>query len=334
MRLCKTRTGHSRAAKRFAGKTVLMFALVFAIVGSTAGTAFAGFGITPPYVDNQRLARGSVYEQKIILVRSDPTDDLKAEITTNVPGAQDWISVDRGNTFILPAGSTQVPIVVTVKVPANAEFKQYKGAIRVRTSSAGNQPKGGGVSIALGAQIDVDLRVVDKIFDFNVRQIRIADLEVGRMKWGLFFPGKIRFFMTIENTGNADFGPTKVKFDIYDAEKENLLETTYNTNRIESIPPFAIKEVISELPTRLPAGRYVAKYTIYKNDEIAQENEVNLSVAAVGAVPGYTGYGFGGLSLKDKFKVFGVVGVPAIFLIVLIFIIVQRSRRRRQMRQR
>ena len=316
-------------SRRLAYKTVLMFALVFVMFGSSASTVFAGFGITPPYVDNQRLARGSVFEQRITLVRSDPTDDLKTEITMNIPGAQDWFSVDRGNEFIMPAGANQVPIVITVKVPANADFKEYKGAIRIRTSSAGNQPKGGGVSIALGAQVDVDIKVVDKIFDFNVRQIRVADLEVGRIKWGLFFPGKIRFFMTIENTGNTDFGPTKVKFDIYDSDKENLLETTYNTNKIERIPPFAIKEVIAELPTRLSAGRYIAKYTIYKNDEIAQQNDINLSITAVGAVLGYTGYGFNGLSTNDKIKVAVVVGIPLLFLLVLAWLIVRRSRSRR-----
>lgn len=300
-----------------------------ALFAGSTSIAHAGFGITPPYVQNERLTRGTVYEQKINLVRSDPTEDLKAELTINVPGAQDWITVNRGLTFMLPAGETQVPIVVTVRVPENAEYKDYRGTIRIRTSSNAI-PEGGGVTIALGAQIDVGLKVVDKIYDFEVRRIRTIDFEEGRTKWGLFFPGKIRFFMTILNTGNTDFGPTKVRFEIFDARAETLLETTENTNTIETIPPFGTREVVAELPTRLPAGRYVAKYTIYKNEEISQQNQIDLSIAAVGTVIGYEGYGFLALSVQDMLKVFGVVIVPLILIVVLAMILISRRNRRRQ----
>jgi hypothetical protein len=266
-----------------------------------------------------------------MLVRSDPAEDLKAEITMNIPGIEEWFSVDLGKEFTLPKGATQVPITITVRVPKDAEYKEYKGAIRIRTSSAG-VPAGGGVSIALGAQIDVDVKVVDKIYDFDVRRIRMADLEEGRTKWGLFFPGKIRFYMTIENTGNTEYAPTKVRFEIYDSEMETLLETTENTNRIEKIAPFAIKEIVAELPTRLPAGRYTAKYAIYKGEEIAQQDKVNVSIAAAGAVFGYEGYGFLGLSLADKLKALAMIGVPVLLLLLLIAILVWKRNARKRPR--
>lgn len=296
---------------------------------SAVSFAHAGFGITPPYVQNDRLTRGTVYEQRINLVRSEAADDLKVEVSMNIPGVEQWFSVDRGREFILPAGAKQMPIVIQVQVPEDAEYKEYKGTIRIRTSSA-SAPEGGGVSIALGAQVDVDIKVVDQIYDFDVRKIRMVDLEEGRTKWGLFFPGKIRLFMTIENTGNTVFGPTKVVFEIYDNEMETLLETVENTNDIERIDPFAIKEIVAELPTRLSAGRYKAKYTIYKNDDIAQQSILNLSVAALGAVPGYEGYGFDGLSFEDKMKVAGVLGVPVALLLVLIAVLILKRNRRKR----
>jgi hypothetical protein len=123
-----------------------------------------------------------------------------------------------------------------------------------------------------------------------------------------------------------------VRFDIYDSNEEQLLETTENTNSIEKVAPFAIKEVIAELPTRLPAGRYAAKYTIYKNDDVAQQSDINVSVAAIGAVPGYTGYGFSGLSNADKAKVIAVVAAPIILVLLLITIFGIRRRRRRNSR--
>ncbi len=310
------------------------FAVLLLVLVFFGGFRFAsaGFGITPPYVRNERLTRGTVYEQRITLVRSDPIDDQKAEISMNIPGVESWFSVDKGTSFILPAGQTQVSIVISVHVPADAEYTRHQGTIRIRTSSATNQPEGGGVSIALGAQIDVDVLVVDKIYDFEVRRIRTSDLEEPRHKWGLLFPAKIRFFMTISNTGNAVYGPTKVKLDIYDSEVERLQETTYNTNKIEQIAPFATKEILAELPTRLSAGRYTAKYTIYKGEDIAQQEQINLSVAAIGAVQGYSGYGFEGLSTPDKLKVAGVLAIPVVVLLTLFTIFGVRRRRNRARR--
>jgi hypothetical protein len=310
----------------FAVRLTVAFLVSILFLGS-ASVAFAGFGISPPYVENHRLTRGSVYHQTINLVRSDPTEDLKTEITMNTPGIEHWFSVDKGKEFILPKGVTQIPIVVEVRVPNDAEYKEYKGAIRVRTSAANPQVEGGGVSIALGAQIDVALEVVDKILDFMVRRVNIADLEEGRRKWGLFFPGKIRFVMMIENTGNAVYGPTKVVFEIYDSEMETLLETTENTNKMEEVAPFATQEILAELPTRLSAGRYTAKYAIYKGDEIAAQDTINVSILPIGTIPGYEGYGFVGLSLADKLKVAGVVGVPLVLILALVAFVVWRRRR-------
>lgn len=305
-------------------------ALVLALVAPLF--AHAGFGITPPYVNNDRLTRGTVFEQKITLVRSDPTDDLRAQITLNIPEIESWFTIDKGMDFVLPKGATQVPMYVRVTVPDDALFKKYEGAIRIRTSPL-EQQTGGGVSIALGAQIDVDVEVVDKILDFEVRKIRVADLETGRKKWGLFFPGKIRFFMTVENTGNVDYGPTKVQFDIYDQDYETLLETTYNTNRIQKIAPFASEEILAELPTKISPGRYRAKYTIYRGDDIAQQNELSLSVLTPGAVLGYEGYGFDGLYIEDWIKVVAVILVPIILLLVIgILLLRMRNSARRRAR--
>lgn len=314
-----------RSISRRALFVVLISLLLFVV---SAESAYAGFGITPPYVRNDRLTPGAVFEQTITLVRSDPIDDLQATITLNVPGIESWFSIDKGTAFVLPKGETQVPIVVTVRVPDDAAYTEHTGALRIRTSAAGSEAQGGGVSIALGAQVDVALEVVDKIYDFAIRKIRVTDLEEGRRKWGLFFPAKIRFFMTVENTGNADFGPTKVRFQIYDADKEQLLETTENTNDLELVAPFATKEIIAELPTRLPAGRYTAKYAIYKNEEVAQENEITLSINPIGTVPGYEGYGFGGLSLEDQLKVVGAVGTPLVILLGTVGFVLWRRRTR------
>ena len=53
----------------------------------------AGFGITPPYVRNTSLTRNSIYEQQILMVRSDPNKPLKALVEIDAPEIEDWIEI-------------------------------------------------------------------------------------------------------------------------------------------------------------------------------------------------------------------------------------------------
>lgn len=289
-------------------KKILSVAILTLSFFLGAHTAFAGFGITPPYLRSNTLTQGSHFTQEIIVVRGDPVEDLKAEITINVPGINQWIKVDKGLEFILPKGEQQVPITLSVDVPQDAEFGAYTGNIRIRTSSL--EAAKSGVSIALGAQIDVDLKVVDEIYDFDVRRVELSEAEEGRKVWWLDFPGKIKFFMHIENTGNVPAAPERVHFDVYSKVGAKLLESVGSTNDIERIEPFATKKVVAELPTWLPPGGYLIKFSVYKKDQIAKSGELTLSILPRGTIPGYEGYGFMGLSLADKLSVIGPIGAP------------------------
>lgn len=292
----------------------------------------AGFGITPPYVRNDKLTQGSEFTQEITLVRGDPIEDLKAELTLNVPGAESWITIDRGTEFLLPKGEKQVPIEVTVRVPANAEYKQYTGSIRIRTVSP---DPASGVSIALGAQVDVDLRVVDEVRDFEVKRVRLSEVEEARRFWWLDFPGKITFTMGIENTGNAPTAPAKVQLDIYDKRGTIVLETTVNTNAIEQVRPFETREVVAYLPTRLPPGAYLVKYSIFQfSDTVKRTGELTLSVLPRGTLAGYVGYGFDGLSRGDLLSVALPIGAVILLLLLTVFVSHRRVRRVQRRRNR
>ncbi len=307
--------------------TFLAALFVVAFVG--AECAYAGFGITPPYVRNDRLTQGSQYTQEIIIVRGDPVDDLKAEIAVNVPGIEGWISIDRGNEFLLPAGVKQIPIQVTIRVPQSAAYERHQGNIRIRTTSP---DPASGVSIALGAQIDVDIRVVDEIRDFEVKRVQISETEEPRRFWWLEYPGKITFTMGIENTGNAPTAPARVQFDIYDKRGNVVLESTQNTNSIESVLPFETRDVVAYLPTRLPPGAYLVKYSVFRfEDEVKRSGELTLSVLPQGTLSAYAGYGLDGLSLKDKLTLIIPVGLLVFLLLVTVLVLnLRRHRKRRQ----
>jgi len=301
---------------------VVIWTLLLLFVGTES--VFAGFGITPPYVKNTNLTRNSIYEQTIFLVRSDPVNDLRVEVFIDVPGIDDWFVVDRGNEFLMKKGEVKLPMTVQVQVPDDAEFENYTGAIRVRTSNADNSPTGSGaVSIALGAQIDVDITIIDKkIFDFRVRKIGISDLNAGHSLGWLYFPGKILFGITIENTGNVEVAPSKVVFDIYSPTGKGLVEHTENTNNIQKVKPFATKQIFAELPTKLSPGAYIGRYKIYNQDKVKQAGEINLTILPHGTLAA-SGYGFFGLSLYHK----ATIVVP---LMVILIIVVYFSRPRRK----
>lgn len=297
-----------------------------------ANIVHAGFGITPPYVRNDKLTQGSTYTQEIILVRGDPVEDLKAEITINVPGIEGWITIDKWNEFLLPAGEKQVPMQVTVRVPQNAAYERHQGNIRIRTLSP---DPASGVSIALGAQIDVDLRIVDEIRDFEVKRVQISEVEEPKRMWWLEFPGKIQFTMGIENTGNAPTAPSKVQLDIYDRRGNVVLETVYNTNSIEEVLPFETRDVQAYLPTRLPPGAYLVKYSIFRfEDEVKRSGELTLSVLPKGTLSTYEGYGFEGLSFSDKMTLVIPAGLLVFILVLTILIMSLRKRNSKKRKQR
>jgi len=289
-------------------------------------SVFAGFGITPPYVRNTSLTRNSIYEQQILLVRSDPSVAQVAEITLDAPELEGWLQIVEGEEIEMPVGVQRVPMTVRVSVPPDAEFRDYTGAISIRTVPADGEIAQGAVSISLGARVDIGLTVIDKqIQDFRVRKISVADLNEGNKVGWLFFPGKILFDMLIENTGNVPISPSLVEFKIYERNGEVLLEETEHIGRIKTIAPYDTETVSAELPTRLPAGNYIARYRIYNQDELKQEGDLSISILPYGTSQA-GGFGFIGLSLPHKISL--LLPVFAILIAVLYLIFMRRKKRK------
>ncbi len=294
-----------------------------------APVAEAGFGITPPYVRNTSLIRNSTYEQQILLVRGDPNTAQKAEVTVDAPEIQDWITIVEGNNISLPKGEQKVAMTVRVTVPEDAEFKDYTGAIRIRTVPDNGQVTEGAVSISLGARVDIELSVIDKeIQDFRVRKVAIGELNEGHKFWWLFFPGKIRFETLLENIGNVDVSPSKVELKLYERTGTVLLEETKNIGKVPKVKPYATENVIAEIPTRLPSGSYVARYKVFNGDEVKQEGELSVNILPYGTVQ-LAGFGFMGLSIAHKISI--LLPVFALIIAILYIIHIRRSRKRNRL---
>ncbi len=306
-------------------RKIVLYVLLAPVLIFSAGVndVYAGFGITPPYVSNTSLTRNSTYEQQILLVRSDTNIPQKAEIVIDAPEIQDWVTVVEGDVIKMPRGVQKVPMTVRIMVPDDAEFKDYEGAIRIRTLPDDDQVAPGAVSISLGALVDINLSVIDReIMDFRVRKISVPDLNEGHEFAWLYFPGKIRFDMLLENTGNVDISPSKVEFRIFDRTGKILLEEVTNIGNIDKIKPYGTESVVAELPTRLEAGSYVARYRIFNGDEIKQEGDLSLNILPAGSLQ-VASFGFSGLSVAHKVSV-----MLPIFALLIAGIYITNTRRK------
>src|SRR5437870_10717474 len=96
-------------------KAFLLVASLFFLFG--ASQAHAGFGISPPYFKNDSLIRNSNYSQTIVLSRSDPVEDLNVKVIVDIPDANDWITVDKGLSFVMHQGESQVPMTIKAAIP-------------------------------------------------------------------------------------------------------------------------------------------------------------------------------------------------------------------------
>jgi hypothetical protein len=302
---------------------VALFYVVFA-----PALAHAGFGITPPYVRNTSLTRNSIYEQQILLVRGDPTIPLNAQIVVDAPEIQKWITIVQGDTILLPRGEQKVPMTVRIKVPSDAPYKEYSGKIRIKTVPTNDQVSEGVVSISLGAQVDINLNVIDRVIkDFRVRKISVSDLNEGHKLGWLYFPGKIDFVMSIENTGNVAIAPSDIVFKIYDHAGAVMLEETHPIGNMNTVEPFLTNEVTAHIPTRLPPGSYMVRYAIMNGSDIKQDGELNLSILKYGTLQ-TAGFGFSGLSLPHKISI--LLPIFALLIFILYFIYNRRERRKQR----
>lgn len=281
--------------------------------------ARAGFGISPPYVKSKNpIFPGAHYEQKITLLRSSADSNMKAKVNINAPSSpeiESWISFNKGEIFDLPKGKLQVPLIVKVDVPDDAVVGDYKGYINIQIMP--DNIEGGGVAIALGARVDVDLSITDETFiDFLVRRVDIPDFEQLEKPWSWkifsWFFYRIKIEMNIENTGNTKIAPSKVSIDVYDLSEKELLES-HTDRSIEKIEPFTTKTVYADFPTKLDPGQYWGQIKVYKENEIVHKNKITFTITKPGELKN---------SRKLGYWPYILMGIYILIILILIVFLV------------
>ncbi len=213
----------------------------------------AGFGISPPWIKNQRLAPGSSFEQIIYLSQSDPKEDLNVVINIKAPDIQNWIQVNPGTNFLWPKGRQELPVKFTINVPQDAGYGIYRGAIAINAVSP--TPKGQ-ITLSVGAQADILLNVSGEQFsDFQIRSLNIPPLEEN---W------PIEVAVKLENLGNVQTRPSRIWIDVYDNYGTQILKSGEISN-MSWVKSFQVGESFGKIDLgKLDVGQYWAELKIYK----------------------------------------------------------------------
>jgi len=253
-------------------KTSLILGIVLFLSLSLVQVAQAGFGISNPHIWAENLVPGSHYEHIITLTRGDPVAPVKVIVEVDAPDIRDWVSIDKGEEFIYPAGLQQYPMTVNIDVPEDAGYGIYRGDLTIKIAPPQTE---GQVAIAVGALADFYLRVSgDEYTDFKVRSVGIPDFEEG---WPLTFT------VDLKNIGNVKIRPTKVHLEVFDTyHKERL--AVGDITAFSWVQSFKTGNSEGEFNIKLSPGQYWAEYEVYKNDEIILDDKIRFYVREIGTL--------------------------------------------------
>jgi len=271
----------------------------------------AGFGISPPYVQNEHLLPGSHYEQRISLSKSDVNGSLMAQIIVDAPEIEDWLSFEPSREFLFPEEEQQIWLTVKVDVPQDTNIGDYNGYLRIKTLSpeTRDNKEGETVSVFLGARIDMNLTVVkNETKTFEIRSIKIPRVLQGE---------DIKLFLKIKNLGNIGSKLDRVHLDIYDNGETRLLESIDNTE-IETIKAFNTKEIFVKMPTDLNNSQHWGNVKIYYQGKLLKEEKLFFTI---GEIPNIDKTATVGDRVEQNLtnkKVFFYIGIVIFILIALI----------------
>ncbi len=224
--------------------------------------AFAGFGVSPGIIEEDRLVPGAVLERTIYLVQGNQTQDIAIKAAVESKDISSWITFKNGNEFIIPAGQQQYPLDVLIHVPDNAEIGIYEAFIRVNTIP--KQEAGSQITIALGGKVSVKLNVGnDLISAFDVKSLDILDVKEGQ---------KPRVSVVVTNTGNVPVSPENASFELFN--KYGEIRLAYGENSaFTKVSAFSEGESVLEFPldVRLGVGEYWGHVRIYDNGKVVKE---------------------------------------------------------------
>lgn len=239
-------------------KAALIILLLLFPVGFVS-RAYAGMGVSPGAIINDKVAAGTTFTQDVYISRSDPDINLSAEITvessTDSVDVSDWVRFEPGKSFTLPKGENQFKFKVLVDVPVDTEPGEYSAIMRL--SAAPEELQEGIVNIAQGVRFDLMLTVTDE--EIRTVKVRLAQVD----SFPQSDPLKVK--IKVQNEGNVEDAPNSLDLSVYDLDN-NLIET-YSTTSIDTVKPYETDDVYVEFDHSLDVGDYYAEIAINYNEK-------------------------------------------------------------------
>jgi hypothetical protein len=270
-------------------------------------SALAGFGISPPLIQEERLVPGSRFERTIYLVQGNPERDLGIEVTVDSRDIKDWITFNPGTVFTIPSGVQQFPLKVLISVPQDAPLGIYTAFIRTKTVPV-KADEDGEVAIALGGRIDVKLEIGDDVF----REIAIKNIDIHDIKE----TDKPRISIRVANTGNVASAPEGVTFELFN--KFGDLRLAYAESEFrEEVPSFSelVSDIEFPIDVRLAPGEYWGHVKVYDAGAVIKESRTVFNVRE--------------RTLFDALLIPAIAASGFLLLILIAFLVWKRIRRRR-----
>ncbi len=274
-----------------------------------AGNVEAGFGVSPPLIQEDKLVPGITLERIVYLVQGTPERDLPVKIVVESQIA-DWISFPQGAEVVIPKGVQQYPLAVDITVPDNADLGAYKGVIRLTTVPV-KAEDAGEVAIAVGGIVNLDLTVGNNIiYELKSKLIKILDIKEG---------DDPMVDVSLINNGNAPAAPDTATFELFN--KFGELRLAYAESKdFEKIPAFheQVAHLVFPVEIHIAPGEYWGHVKVYRERELLGELRTVFNVTEK--------------TFAEKYTNMILIGIGAVVFLLLVIMISMRSARRRTLR--
>ncbi len=305
---------------------ILIFAflaLTLCFGGLFSGRALAmSLGISPSDWTEPNGLQGQTIEKTFTLSRDDTSQDLY--FTSQMSGdITNWITIENGNSFTMPAGTQQFPVKISLNIPKSAEKKEYKEQIELDSSTKTAQT--GQVGLLLGSLIRIDLTVTDKPFlSYTVEQITVPQQESGDY---------VNVILKIGNDGNVEAKPTKVTVDIFDKFNTTKLNSFNITDfsKIKGVGSFSRGDINLYIPIKLSPDEYWANVTVYQDDKVLATNDSSFDIVKAGTLKKQSA--IGGIFTNNNLLIIGGIVLLVIIIgVIIVTIILLRKKKNKQIK--
>lgn len=239
--------------------------------------ALGAFGVSPPFLVNDHLVKGSKYTQVIYLVRDNADQDLPIAAKLDVNDrVRSWFQVAGGEEFVIPKGVRQFPVEVTINIPKDAGLGVYSG----KMSFVGRPDATGQVTIALGVEVSINFTIGEGIFrSSRVQGISFLDVEEG---WAP------KVLVKFVNEGNVPESLERATYELFDQFGAVRLAFVQKNEGFPEVEPFSITDFVVDFPIdlHLGIGSYWGSVNFYKEGKVVGSQRTIFNVVEAGSLSG------------------------------------------------